>query len=154
MPSPAAPGLAVLRPVAPILIGAAVMLTFVMGLRQSLGLFVQPAVRDLSLAVADFTLAIAIQNLAWGVLQPVAGAKSQCGKMIAADFEHSQVGRRIIAHQFGSETPAIRQRGFDAFGAVDNMAVCYQISIGADHKTRTRSGLRLPAVFGLIGLNF
>ena len=74
MPSPAAPGLAVLRPVAPILIGAAVMLTFVMGLRQSLGLFVQPAVRDLSLAVADFTLAIAIQNLAWGVLQPVAGA--------------------------------------------------------------------------------
>jgi len=74
--------------------------------------------------------------------------------MIAADFEHSQVGRRIIAHQFGSETPAIRQRGFDAFGAVDNMAVCHQISIGANHKTRTRSGLRLPAVFGLIGLNF
>jgi predicted MFS family arabinose efflux permease len=65
---------AALRPVAPILIGAAVMLTLVMGLRQSLGLFVQPAVRDLSLAVADFTLAIAIQNLAWGVLQPVAGA--------------------------------------------------------------------------------
>ena len=63
-----------LRPVAPILISAAVMLSLIMGLRQSLGLFVQPAVRDLSMAVADFTLAIAIQNLAWGVLQPFAGA--------------------------------------------------------------------------------
>ncbi len=50
------------------------MLSLVMGLRQSLGLFVQPAVRDLSMTVADFTLAIAVQNLAWGVLQPFAGA--------------------------------------------------------------------------------
>jgi MFS family permease len=63
-----------LRPVVPILVAAAVMLSLVMGLRQSLGLFVQPAVRDLSMTVADFTLAIAIQNLAWGVLQPFAGA--------------------------------------------------------------------------------
>ena len=66
--------LASLRPVAPILIGAAVMLSLTMGIRQSLGLFMQPAVKDLSIAVADFTLAIAVQNLAWGFLQPVAGA--------------------------------------------------------------------------------
>jgi predicted MFS family arabinose efflux permease len=66
--------LAALRPVAPILIGAATMLTIIMGLRQSIGLFVQPAVRDLAITVADFTLAIAIQNLAWGLLQPFAGA--------------------------------------------------------------------------------
>ena len=66
--------LATLRPVASILIAASVMLTLVMGLRQSLGLFVQPAVRDLSMAVADFTLAIAVQNLTWGALQPIAGA--------------------------------------------------------------------------------
>jgi predicted MFS family arabinose efflux permease len=66
--------LLVLRPVAPILLGAALMLTLIMGLRQSIGLFVPPAVRDLSITVADFTLAIAIQNLAWGVLQPFAGA--------------------------------------------------------------------------------
>ena len=58
----------------PILIGAAVMLSLSMGLRQSLGLFVQPATRDLSLAVADFTLAVAAQNLIWGLLQPITGA--------------------------------------------------------------------------------
>lgn len=66
-----------LRPVASILISAAVMLSLVMGLRQSLGLFMQPAVRDLSMAVADFTLAIAIQNLAWGIGQPLFGALAE-----------------------------------------------------------------------------
>ena len=45
-----------------------------MGLRQSLGLFMQPAVKDLGIAVAEFTLAVAVQNLAWGFLQPIAGA--------------------------------------------------------------------------------
>ncbi len=57
----------------PILFGAAIMLGLSMGLRQSLGLFVQPASRDLAIGVSEFTLAIAIQNLIWGVLQPVAG---------------------------------------------------------------------------------
>lgn len=57
-----------------ILFGAALMLSIGMGLRQSLGLFLQPLTRDLALAVADFTVAVAVQNVAWGVLQPVAGA--------------------------------------------------------------------------------
>ncbi len=63
-----------LRPALPILVGAAVMLSLGMGLRQSFGLFMPPLTRDLSIAVADFTLAIAVQNLAWGFLQPIAGA--------------------------------------------------------------------------------
>jgi len=57
-----------------ILIGAAVLMSLSMGLRQSLGLFMQPATQDLGIAVAEFTLAIAIQNLGWGLLQPFAGA--------------------------------------------------------------------------------
>ena len=65
---------AAIRAAAPILLGAALMLSVAMGLRQSLGLFVQPAIQDLSMMVADFTFAIAIQNLVWGILQPVAGA--------------------------------------------------------------------------------
>jgi len=56
-----------------ILIGASVMLSLSMGMRQSLGIFVQPAVKDLHIAVADFTLAVAVQNLVWGVVQPIAG---------------------------------------------------------------------------------
>ena len=65
---------AAIRAAAPILLGAAIMLSLAMGLRQSLGLFVQPAIKDLSILVADFTMAIAIQNIVWGILQPVAGA--------------------------------------------------------------------------------
>ena len=68
------PLLQVLRPVLPILIGASVMLTLSMRLRQSLGIFMQPLTRDIGISVSDFTLAVAVQNLAWGFLQPLAGA--------------------------------------------------------------------------------
>ena len=68
------PLLQVLRPTLPILIGASLMLTLSMGLRQSLGIFMQPLTRDIGISISDFTLAIAVQNLAWGFLQPLAGA--------------------------------------------------------------------------------
>jgi MFS family permease len=57
-----------------VLIGAAIMLTLSMGMRQSLGLFMLPVTRDLHLSVADFTFALAVQNIAWGVTQPLIGA--------------------------------------------------------------------------------
>ena len=63
-----------LRPALPILIAASVMLSLAMGLRQSLGLFMPPLTKDIGITVSDFTLAIAVQNLAWGLLQPLAGA--------------------------------------------------------------------------------
>jgi predicted MFS family arabinose efflux permease len=66
--------LRVLRPTLPILIGASLMLSLSMGLRQSLGIFLQPITHDVGISVSDFTLAIAVQNLAWGFLQPFAGA--------------------------------------------------------------------------------
>jgi predicted MFS family arabinose efflux permease len=69
MPTPNA-----LRPAMPILIGAAVMLTLSMGIRQCFGLFVQPITKDLALTVSDFTFALSLQNLAWGFFQPFTGA--------------------------------------------------------------------------------
>ena len=68
------PLLQLLRPTWPILIGASLMLTLSMGFRQSLGIFMQPLTHDLGISISDFTLAIAVQNLAWGFLQPLAGA--------------------------------------------------------------------------------
>ena len=68
------PLLQILRPTLPILIGASLMLTLSMGLRQSLGIFLQPLTQDIRISVSDFTLALAVQNLAWGFLQPLAGA--------------------------------------------------------------------------------
>ena len=57
-----------------ILGGAAVMLSLAMGMRQSLGLFQPDMVRDLGITTADFSLAIAIQNIVWGLTQPFVGA--------------------------------------------------------------------------------
>ena len=57
-----------------VLVGSSIMLTMSMGMRQSWGLFMNPVTTDLGISIADFTLAIAIQNLIWGVTQPVIGA--------------------------------------------------------------------------------
>jgi predicted MFS family arabinose efflux permease len=57
-----------------ILGGAAMMLTLAMGMRQSLGLFQPHLIRDLGITAADFSLAIALQNLVWGLTQPFVGA--------------------------------------------------------------------------------
>lgn len=43
-------------------------------MRQSLGIFMPPLTRDVGITVSQFTVAIAVQNLAWGFLQPFAGA--------------------------------------------------------------------------------
>ncbi len=53
--------------------GAALMMTLAMGMRQNLGLFQTPASQDLGIAIADFALAISVQQVAWGVSQPIAG---------------------------------------------------------------------------------
>src|SRR5262245_52046597 len=63
-----------LRAAAPILCGVAVMIAMSMGLRQSLGLVMPPLTRDIAISVSEFTLALAVQNLVWGILQPLTGA--------------------------------------------------------------------------------
>jgi MFS family permease len=57
-----------------ILIGAAMLLSLGMGIRQSFGLFLTPVTRDLALTAADFTLAVAVQNIVWGISQAPIGA--------------------------------------------------------------------------------
>jgi MFS family permease len=57
-----------------ILIGTALLLTLGMGMRQSFGLFLTPITQDLAVTAADFTLALAIQNIVWGLSQALVGA--------------------------------------------------------------------------------
>jgi predicted MFS family arabinose efflux permease len=56
------------------LIAAGTILSIAMGLRQSLGLFMEPMVRGAGVTVAGFGFAMALQNLAWGIGQPFMGA--------------------------------------------------------------------------------
>src|SRR3990170_2780802 len=57
-----------------VLTGASIMLTMSMGMRQSFGLFVTPITQDVGVSVSDFTFALAVQNIVWGMTQPFAGA--------------------------------------------------------------------------------
>ncbi|BBK39208.1 membrane protein [Allostella sp. ATCC 35155] len=56
------------------LVAAGTILSTSMGVRQSLGLFLEPMARGAGVSAATFGFAMAIQNLAWGVGQPFMGA--------------------------------------------------------------------------------
>jgi predicted MFS family arabinose efflux permease len=56
-----------------ILVGTGLLLTLGMGMRQSFGLFLAPVTHDLAITAADFTLALAVQNIVWGLSQALVG---------------------------------------------------------------------------------
>jgi predicted MFS family arabinose efflux permease len=58
----------------PLVLAATATLLVTMGIRQSMGLFVDPIVRDTGLGIARLSLALAVGQLVWGLVQPVFGA--------------------------------------------------------------------------------
>ncbi|HEU5479294.1 MAG TPA: MFS transporter, partial [Candidatus Tumulicola sp.] len=67
-PGRTAPGFLVL------LVASGTIISLCMGLRQSLGLFMRPMTLDLGVSAATFGFSIALQNIVWGLSQPVVGA--------------------------------------------------------------------------------
>jgi len=57
-----------------VIICGALILALGMGMRQNHGLFIEPMRLDLGWQLGVFALALAIQNLMWGIAQPFAGA--------------------------------------------------------------------------------
>ena len=58
----------------PVLIGGSIILLINFALRASFGVFQIPIAAEFGWPRTEFSLAIAIQNLAWGIGQPVFGA--------------------------------------------------------------------------------
>ena len=56
-----------------VLVAGGLILTLGMGIRHGFGLFLQPMSADLHWGRETFALAIAVQNLMWGLTQPFAG---------------------------------------------------------------------------------
>jgi MFS family permease len=56
-----------------VLVCGGIVLTLSMGLRHGFGLFLQPMSADLHWGRETFALAMAVQNLVWGIMQPVSG---------------------------------------------------------------------------------
>ena len=57
-----------------LLVLASIVISTALGLRQSMGLFMQPMVAGLGISAASFGFALALQNLVWGFSQPFVGA--------------------------------------------------------------------------------
>src|SRR6476619_6176871 len=63
---------------------AASLLVITMGVRQSTGLFVSPLNTSTGLGIVTISFALAIAQLVWGVVQPIAGA-------LASRYGHAPV---------------------------------------------------------------
>ena len=61
----------------PVLIGGCCILMLSFAIRASFGMFQIPIADEFGWPRADFSMAIAIQNLAWGIGQPVFGALAE-----------------------------------------------------------------------------
>src|SRR5512134_714449 len=57
-----------------LLILSGVIISICMGLRQSLGLFMRPMTLDIGVSAATFGFSLALQNIVWGLSQPIVGA--------------------------------------------------------------------------------
>ncbi len=63
--------------ITPVLIGGSIILMVNFAIRASFGVFQIPIAEDFGWLRADFSMAIAIQNLAWGIGQPIFGALAE-----------------------------------------------------------------------------
>src|SRR5688572_590837 len=57
-----------------LLVVSGTIVSLSMGMRQSMGLFMGPLTTDLGISAATFSFSLALQNIVWGVSQPVVGA--------------------------------------------------------------------------------
>jgi predicted MFS family arabinose efflux permease len=57
-----------------LLLVSGLIVSLAMGMRQSMGLFMGPLTADLGITAATFSFSLALQNLVWGLSQPVVGA--------------------------------------------------------------------------------
>lgn len=72
------------------IIAASLILAITMGVRQSLGLFVEPINKSTSLDIVSISFALAIGQLVWGFIQPIFGAiadkKGSFGVLVLGAF--------------------------------------------------------------------
>ena len=106
---------------------AAAVFLVTMGARQSIGLFISPLNGSTGLGIAAISLALAVAQLMWGVIQPIAGAVADrygpakvlvagllalaigmvpptatvVGKLFGIRYLSTLVGLTLLSHQIG-----------------------------------------------------
>jgi predicted MFS family arabinose efflux permease len=135
------------RPVM-ILAGAAAMMSIGMGMRQSLGLFLPPVTHDLALKAADFTFAVAVQNIAWGLFQaPIGAVADKWGLRLAmmAGGVIYIIGMLVMLTATGAT-------GLVVSGGLIGMALaCTASSIAMTAAARSVSPEKRSQILGVVG---
>jgi MFS family permease len=135
------------RPVL-ILAGAAAMMSIGMGMRQSLGLFLPPVTHDLALTAADFTFAVAVQNIAWGLFQAPVGAIADKWGLRPAMLTGGVlyiIGMLVMLSAHGATTLAV------SGGLIGMALACTASSLAMTASARAVSPERRSQVLGLVG---
>ncbi|HSH06235.1 MAG TPA: MFS transporter [Burkholderiales bacterium] len=141
-----------------ILGGAAVMLSLAMGMRQSWGLFQPHMMRDVGLSAADFSLAIAIQNIMWGLTQPFVGALADRYGMRPVVVSGALIYAAGLALSLVATSPLVFTLG--AGICIGTAMSCVGASIAVSIASRTVSpakrSLAMGAISGIgsLGLTF
>ena len=131
-----------------ILTGAAIMMSIGMGMRQSLGLFLPPITHDLAIKAADFTFAVAVQNIAWGLSQAPAGAiadKWGLRPVMLLGGLIYVVGMLVMLSAGGAATLAI------SGGLVGIALSCTASSLAMTAAARAVSPERRSVILGVVG---
>ncbi|MGH7633580.1 MAG: MFS transporter, partial [Gemmatimonadaceae bacterium] len=84
-----------------VLVCGGLILTLAMGIRHGFGLFLQPMSADLHWGRETFALALAVQNLMWGLTQPFAGMiadKYGSGRVLLGGTALYSLGLFTMAH--------------------------------------------------------
>jgi len=84
-----------------VLVCGGIILTLAMGIRHGFGLFLQPISHDMGWGRETFALAIAVQNLVWGVTQPFVGMmadKHGSARVVLVGAALYAVGLATMAH--------------------------------------------------------
>jgi predicted MFS family arabinose efflux permease len=91
----------------PLALAAAAIMLVTMGIRQSMGLFVAPIDSTTGLGIASISFALAVAQLMWGAIQPVAGAVADrwgTGRVLTAGIVILSLGcalAPLMPGQFG-----------------------------------------------------
>jgi len=91
----------------PLALAAAAIMLVTMGIRQSMGLFIAPIDATTGLGIASISFALAVAQLMWGAIQPVAGAVADrwgTGRVLTAGIVILSLGcalAPLMPGQFG-----------------------------------------------------
>ncbi|WP_439568472.1 MFS transporter [Sphingopyxis sp.] len=131
-----------------VILCAAVIVTLAMGVRQSFGLFLPQMSVDIGISRSDFGLAMALQNLLFGLVQPFVGAladKHGAGRVVLAGALLYALG--LIGAAFATDAIGLHI-SFGIFIGMAQSATTFVVVLGA--VGRVVSPEKRSSAFGIV----